>query len=149
MDMKLEVVVVPVSDIDRSKQFYKALGWREDADFVGDGGFRIVQLTPPGSPASVHFGSGILAGAPGSAQGLYLAVEDVEAARRELLDQGVDVSEVFHDAAGGLALRADPATRAAGPDPERRSYASYATFSDPDGNGWVLQELTTRLPGRV
>ncbi len=149
VDMKLEVVVVPVSDVDRSKQFYKALGWREDADFVGEDDFRVVQLTPPGSPGSIHFGTGVPAGTPGSAQGMYLAVADIEAARAELIEHGADVSEIFHDVDGGLPLRADPRTHAPGPDPERRSYASYATFSDPDGNGWVLQELTTRLPGRV
>jgi catechol 2,3-dioxygenase-like lactoylglutathione lyase family enzyme len=148
VDMKLEVVVVPVSDVDRAKQFYKGLGWREDADFLVDEGFRIVQMTPPGSPASIHFGIGIPSGTPGSVAGLYLAVSDIEAARAELVEHGADVSEVFHDARGGLAVRADPGARASGPDPERRSYASYATFADPDGNAWVLQELTTRLPGR-
>ena len=148
MDMKLEAVVVPVSDVDRAKQFYKGLGWREDADFPIDEGFRVIQMTPPGSPSSIHFGVGLPPGEPGSVAGLYLAVQDVEAARAELIEHGADVSEVFHDAGGGLAVRGDPATHASGPDPERRSYASYATFDDPDGNHWVLQELTTRLPGR-
>jgi catechol 2,3-dioxygenase-like lactoylglutathione lyase family enzyme len=146
--MKLEVVVVPVSDVDRAKQFYKGLGWREDIDLVVDEHFRGVQMTPPGSSCSIHFGIGGPPGTPGSVAGLYLAVEDVEAARAQLVEHGADVSEVFHDADGGLAARADPATHAPGPDPERRSYASYASFADPDGNVWVLQELTTRLPGR-
>jgi catechol 2,3-dioxygenase-like lactoylglutathione lyase family enzyme len=148
VDMRLEVVVVPVSDVDRAKRFYKGLGWREDIDLVADEHFRAVQMTPPGSSCSIHFGIGGPPGTPGSVAGLYLAVEDVEAARAELVEHGADVSEVFHDADGGLAARADPATHAPGPDPERRSYASYASFADPDGNVWVLQELTTRLPGR-
>jgi catechol 2,3-dioxygenase-like lactoylglutathione lyase family enzyme len=146
--MKLEAVVVPVSDVDRAKQFYKGLGWREDADFLVDEDFRIIQMTPPGSPCSIHFGIGVPPGTPGSVAGLYLAVTDIEAARTDLVEHGADVSEVFHDAGGGLAVRADPGTHAPGPDPDRRSYASYATFADPDGNRWVLQELTTRLPGR-
>ena len=148
MDMKLEVVVVPVSDVDRAKRFYKGLGWREDIDLVADESFRAVQMTPPGSSCSIHFGTGLPPGTPGSVAGLYLAVEDIEAARAQLVEHGADVSEVFHDAGGGLAVRADPATHAPGPDPDRRSYGSYATFADPDGNVWVLQELTTRLPGR-
>ena len=148
MDMKLEAVVVPVSDVDRAKQFYKGLGWREDADFLVDEGFHVIQMTPPGSACSIHFGIGLPPAPPGSIAGMLLAVTDVEAARAELVERGADVSEVFHDAGGGLAVRADPATHAPGPDPERRSYASYATFADPDGNSWVLQELTTRLPGR-
>ena len=148
MDMKLEVVVVPVSDVDRAKRFYKGLGWREDIDLAVDEHFRAVQMTPPGSACSIHFGIGGPPGTPGSVAGLYLAVEDIEAARAELVEHGADVSEVFHDAGGGLAVRADPATHAPGPDPDRRSYGSYATFADPDGNVWVLQELTTRLPGR-
>jgi catechol 2,3-dioxygenase-like lactoylglutathione lyase family enzyme len=147
MDMKLEVVVVPVSDVDRAKQFYKTLGWREDAEFVADEDFRVVQLTPPGSTCSIIFGTGITSAAPGSAHDLVLAVRDVEAARAELVDRGVEVSEVFHDA-GGVFYHADGRDRVPGPDPERRSYASFASFTDPDGNGWVLQELTTRLPGR-
>ena len=148
MDMKLEAVVVPVSDIGRAKQFYKGLGWREDADFLVDEGFHVIQMTPPGSACSIHFGIGLAPAPPGSIAGMLLAVTDVEAARAELVERGADVSEVFHDAGGGLAVRADPTTHAPGPDPERRSYASYATFADPDGNRWVLQELTTRLPGR-
>lgn len=147
MDMKLEVVVVPVSDVDKAKQFYEGLGWRLDADFAGDAGFRVVQLTPPGSYCSVIFGSGVTLATPGTAQGLYLAVADVEAARAELVAHGAEVSEVFHDA-GGIFHHAGTEGRVPGPDPERRSYASFASFSDPDGNGWVLQELTTRLPGR-
>jgi catechol 2,3-dioxygenase-like lactoylglutathione lyase family enzyme len=147
VEMKLEAVVIGVSDVDRAKQFYKGLGWREDADFLVDEGFRAVQLTPPGSPCSIQFGLGLPPARPGSVA-LFLAVPDIEAARAELVAHGADVSEVFHDAGGGLAVRADPATHAPGPDPERRSYASYATFADPDGNRYVVQELTTRLPGR-
>ncbi|MFG1647537.1 VOC family protein [Amycolatopsis sp. NPDC049252] len=147
-DMKLEIAVLPVSDVDRAKNFYKALGWREDADFPGEGGFRVVQLTPPGSPASVIFGSRITDAAPGSAQGLHLVVTDIEAARAEIAAQGVAISEVFHDA-GGVFHHAGTEGRVSGPDPDHTSYASFASFSDPDGNGWVLQEITTRLPGRV
>jgi catechol 2,3-dioxygenase-like lactoylglutathione lyase family enzyme len=146
MDMKLEVVVVPVSDVDRAKEFYVALGWRLDADFVA-GAFRVVQLTPPGSPCSIIFGVGVTSAAPGSAEGLHLAVTDVEAARAELVGYGADVSEVFHDV-GGVFHHAGTDGRVSGPDPERRSYASFASFRDPDGNGWLLQEITTRLPGR-
>ena len=148
VDMRLEVVVVPVSDADRAKDFYKGLGWREDADFVGEDDFRIVQMTPPGSACSIHFGTGIGSEKPGSAGNLFLAVDDIEAARSELVGHGVHVGEVVHDAAGALALRADRRTQAPGLDPERRSYASYAPFTDPDGNRWLLQKLTTRLPGR-
>lgn len=147
MDMKFEVAVIPVADVDRAKHFYKTLGWREDADFVGEAGFRVVQLTPPGSPASVILGTGVTDAAPGSAQGLHLVVTDIEAAHAELADRGVDVSEVFHDA-GGVFHHAGTQARVSGPDPERRSYSSFVSFSDPDGNGWVLQEITTRLPGR-
>lgn len=147
MDMRFEVAVIPVADVDRAKHFYKALGWREDADFVGEGGFRVVQLTPPGSPASIILGAGVTDAAPGSAQGLHLVVTDIEAARAELAGRGVDVSEVFHDM-GGVFHHAGAQARVSGPDPERRSYSSFASFSDPDGNGWVLQEITTRLPGR-
>ena len=147
MDMKLEVVVLPVSDIDRAEDFYKMLGWRLDADFVADADFRVVQLTPPGSRASIIFGTGITSAEPGSAQGLHLVVTDVEAARTEIAERGVKVSEVFHDA-GGVFHHAGTAGRVPGPDPEHNSYASFASFSDPDGNGWVLQEITTRLPGR-
>ena len=139
--MKLEVVVIPVSDVDRAKRFYGGLGWRLDADFVVGDTFRVVQFTPPGSPCSIHFGTGVTSAAPGSARGLYLVVSDIEAARAELVGRGVDVSEVFHRAGPGKPPLS-------GPDPERRSYFSYATFSDPDGNGWLLQEVTTRLPGR-
>jgi catechol 2,3-dioxygenase-like lactoylglutathione lyase family enzyme len=141
VDMKLEVVVIPVSDVDRAKRFYSDLGWRLDADFVGGDKFRVVQFTPPGSGCSIHFGTGITSAAPGSAKGLYLIVSDIEAARAELVDRGVDVNEVFHRAVGEGPL--------SGPDPARRSYASFATFSDPDGNGWLLQEVTMRVPGRV
>ena len=142
VDMKLEVVVIPVSDVDRAKQFYGNLGWRLDADFIVGDAFRGVQFTPPGSPASIHFGTGITSAAPGTAQGLYLVVSDIVAARAELIGRGVNVSEVFHRAGPG-----QPALD--GPDPQRRSYVSYATFSDPDGNSWLLQEVTVRLPGRV
>lgn len=147
MDMKLEVVVIPVSDVDRAKEFYQKLGWRLDADFPGDDGFRVVQFTPPGSPGSIIFGSGVTAAAPGSVHGLYLVVTDIEAARAELVSRGADVSEVFHDV-GGVFHHAGTAGRVPGPDPERRSYASFASFSDPDGNGWILQEVTARAPGR-
>jgi catechol 2,3-dioxygenase-like lactoylglutathione lyase family enzyme len=147
MDMKLEVVVLPVSDVDRSKRFYEGLGFRLDADFPGDDGFRVVQLTPPGSPASIIFGSGVSAAKPGSAQGLYLVVSDIQAAHDDLVARGVEVSEVYHDA-GGVFEHAGTDHRRPGPDPQRTSYCSFASFSDPDGNGWVLQEVTERLPGR-
>lgn len=147
MDMKPEVVVVPVADVDRAKDFYEELGWRLDADFTDGEGFRVVQFTPPASPCSIIFGTGVTLAAPGSAQGLHLIVSDIEAAHAELADHGVEVSEVFHDA-GGVFHRAGTEGRVAGPDPERRSYASFLSFSDPDGNGWLLQEITTRLPGR-
>jgi catechol 2,3-dioxygenase-like lactoylglutathione lyase family enzyme len=147
VDMKLEVVVVPVSDVDRAKNFYKALGWREDADFVAGADFRVVQLTPPGSPCSVIFGTGITSAAPGSTQGLQLTVTDIDAARAELVSNGADVSEVFHDA-GGVFHHAGTAGRVPGPAPDHQSYGSFASFADPDGNGWLLQEITTRLPGR-
>jgi len=140
--MKLEVVVIPVSDVDRAKQFYESLGWRLDADFPVGEAFRVVQFTPPGSPASVHFGEGLTAAAPGSAAGLYLVVSDIEAVRAELVERGVAVSDIFHRAGPGQP--AEP-----GRDPAGRSYVSYATFSDPDGNSWLLQEIVTRLPGRV
>ena len=141
VDFKLEVVVIPVSDVDRAKRFYGDLGWRLDAEFVKGNDFRIMQFTPPGSPCSIHFGTGLTSAAPGSAQGLYLVVSDIEAARAELVAHGVDVSEVFHRAPGEAPM--------SGPDPARRSYTSFASFSDPDGNGWLLQEVTARLPGRV
>ena len=149
-DLKLEAVVVPVADADRSKEFYGGLGWRLDADFAFDNGFRVVQFTPPGSPASVQFGTNITSAAPGTAQGLYLVVSDVEAARSELLAHGAKVSEVFHPAAPGAQFEAgDTSGRVTGPADERSSYGSFATFSDPDGNTWLLQEVTKRLPGRV
>jgi catechol 2,3-dioxygenase-like lactoylglutathione lyase family enzyme len=148
MDMRLEIVVLPVSDVDRAKQFYVGLGWRLDADFVADDDFRVVQLTPPGSPCSIIFGTGVTDAAPGSAGGLYLVVDDIEAARAELVGHGAQVSDVFHDA-DGVFHHAGTTARVPGPDPERRSYCSFASFSDPDGNGWLLQEVTTRLPGRV
>jgi predicted enzyme related to lactoylglutathione lyase len=147
MDMKLEVVVVPVSDVDKAKGFYQALGWRLDADFVTGEDFRVIQLTPPGSPCSVIFGTGITSATPGSAQGLQLVVTDVEAARTELTKRGADVSEVFHDV-GGVFHHAGTAGRVTGPAPEHQSYGSFASFSDPDGNEWFVQEVTERLPGR-
>jgi catechol 2,3-dioxygenase-like lactoylglutathione lyase family enzyme len=145
LDLKLEVVILPVSDAERAKQFYASLGWREDADFVFTDDFRVLQFTPPGSDASIIFGTGVTAAVPGSAGNLLLAVADVEAARAELIERGVDVSDVFH----GVAFTADGSRREPGPDPERSSYGSYATFTDPDGNEWLLQEVTDRLPGRV
>jgi catechol 2,3-dioxygenase-like lactoylglutathione lyase family enzyme len=146
--MKLEVVVVPVSDVDRAKTFYKALGWREDADYAAGADFRVVQLTPPGSACSIIFGTGITSAAPGSAQGLQLVVTDIEAARAELADSGAEVSDVFHDA-GGVFHHAGTKGRVAGLAPDEQSYGSFASFSDPDGNNWFVQEVTTRLPGRV
>lgn len=147
VDMKLEVVVVPVSDVDRAKVFYESMGWRLDADFPGEGGFRVVQLTPPGSACSVIFGSEITSAPPGSADGLQLVVTDIEAARAELVDRGVEVSDVFHDT-GGVFHHAGTAAHAPGPAPEHKTYGSFASFSDPDGNNWFIQEVTTRLPGR-
>ena len=147
VDMKLEVVLVPVADVDRAKDFYKALGWREDADFAARADFRVVQLTPPGSACSIIFGTGVTSAAPGSAQGLQLTVADIGAARAELAARGAEMSEVFHDA-GGVFHHAGTAGRVAGPAPDHKSYGSFASFSDPDGNGWLLQEITTRLPGR-
>jgi catechol 2,3-dioxygenase-like lactoylglutathione lyase family enzyme len=141
LDLKLEVVAIPVADVERAKRFYGRLGWRLDADVAGGDDLRVVQFTPPGSSCSIHFGIGITTAAPGSAQGLYLVVANVEEARAELIDRGVQVSEVFHRTAREGRVR--------GPDPQRRSYASYASFSDPDGNGWLLQEITERLAGRV
>jgi catechol 2,3-dioxygenase-like lactoylglutathione lyase family enzyme len=141
LDMKLEVVVIPVSDVDRAKRFYSDLGWRLDGDFVKGASFRGVQFTPPGSSCSIHFGTGLTSAVPGSARGLFLVVSDIEAARAELRARGADVSDVFHHGVG------EP--RMSGRDPARRSYASYATFSDPDGNEWLLQEVTARLPGRL
>jgi catechol 2,3-dioxygenase-like lactoylglutathione lyase family enzyme len=147
VDMRLEVVVLPVADVDRAKRFYAALGWREDADFTTGEDFRVVQMTPPGSPTSVIFGTDVTSAEPGSADSLILVVEDVGTARAELAGRGVDVSEVFHDE-GGVFHHAGTKGRVAGPDPERRSYGTWVSFSDPDGNGWLLQEITTRLPGR-
>jgi catechol 2,3-dioxygenase-like lactoylglutathione lyase family enzyme len=151
--MKLEIVVIPVSDVDRAKEFYAGLGWRLDADFASGNDYRVIQFTPPGSGCSVIFGKNVTAAAPGSAQGLYLIVSDMEAARSELLGRGVAVSKVFHDGAGVYGGTDEPylfgRLRVGGPDPEHRSYRSFASFSDPDGNGWLLQEITVRLPGRV
>lgn len=147
MEMKLEVVVIPVADVGRAKRFYEGLGWRPDGDFAVDEGFRVVQFTPPGSSCSVIFGAGVSSATPGSAQGLYLAVKDIHEARAELRSGGAEVSEVFHDVSG-VFDRAGTEGRVPGPDTERRSYLSFASFSDPDGNGWVLQEITERFPGR-
>jgi catechol 2,3-dioxygenase-like lactoylglutathione lyase family enzyme len=150
VDMKLEVVVIPVSDADRAKEFYGKLGWRLDADFPFDNGFRVVQFTPPGSGCSVQFGSNITSAAAGSSQGLYLIVSDIEAARDELAARGVDVSEVFYPETPGAQFQPnDTSARVNGPAPDHASYSSFATFSDPDGNGWLLQEITMRLPGRI
>jgi catechol 2,3-dioxygenase-like lactoylglutathione lyase family enzyme len=150
VDMKFEAVVISVSDVDRAKQFYASLGWRLDADFPFDNGFRVVQFTPPGSGCSVQFGAKITSAAPGSAQGLYLIVSDIEAARAELLSRGVKVSEVFHAGTPGAQFQPDGTPgRVSGPAPNHASYSSFATFTDPDGNGWLFQELTTRLPGRI
>jgi catechol 2,3-dioxygenase-like lactoylglutathione lyase family enzyme len=142
VDLKLEAVVIPVSDVDRAKSFYGSLGWRLDADFVVGDSFRVVQFTPPGSPASIHFGKGLTSAAPGAAQNLYLIVSDIEAAHDELVERGAKVSEVFHRAGPGQPPLS-------GRDPAGRSYVSFASFSDPDGNSWLLQEVTARLPGRV
>ncbi len=151
-DMKFEIVVIPVSDADRAKTFYVKLGWRLDADYDDGKGYRVIQLTPPGSGSSVIIGKNVTAAAPGSAQGLYLIVSDIVAARKALLDRGVQVSEVFHNAgvyAGSDETYLFGSVRVSGPDPEHRSYRSFASFKDPDGNGWLLQEITARLPGRV
>lgn len=153
VDMKFEIVVIPVSDVDRAKEFYARLGWRLDADYDSGKDFRVIQFTPPGSGCSVIFGKNVTAAAPGSAQGLYLIVSDIQAARKELLGRGVEISEVFHDASGVYAGTDEPylfgRLRVSGPDPDHRSYRSFASFHDPDGNGWLLQEITTRLPGRI
>ena len=151
VDMKFEIVVIPVSDVDRAKEFYVRLGWRLDADYATDD-FRVIQFTPPGSQCSVIFGKNVTAAAPGSAQGLYLIVSDIAAARAKLLSLGVKVSEVFHNE--GVYTGPDEPylfgrMRVSGPDSEHRSYRSFASFHDPDGNGWLFQELTTRLPGRI
>lgn len=149
--LRLEVVVLPVADANRAKSFYEGLGWRLDADVSAGDAYRLVQMTPPGSTASVSFGKGVTSDAPGSIGSLLLAVDDIEAARQDLIAHGADVTESFHDAGGslGAGFIADESRRAPGIDPERRSYATYARFSDPDGNGWLLQEITERLPGRV
>jgi catechol 2,3-dioxygenase-like lactoylglutathione lyase family enzyme len=153
VDMKFEIVVIPVSDVDRAKEFYEKLGWRLDADYDNGKDFRVTQLTPPGSGCSVIFGKNVTGAAPGSAKGLYLIVSDIESARENLLRRGVTVSEVFHGAADVYAGPDEPylfgRIRVNGPDPEHRSYRSFASFSDPDGNGWLFQEITTRLPGRI
>ena len=151
VDMKFELVVIPVSDVDRAKEFYARIGWRLDADFPGDD-FRVVQFTPPGSGGSIIFGNNVTGAVPGSAQGLYLIVSDIEAARAELLARGVEVSEVFHDAGSVHVGKDEPylfgRARVNGRDPEHRSYRSFASFRDPDGNGWLLQEVRKRAPGR-
>jgi catechol 2,3-dioxygenase-like lactoylglutathione lyase family enzyme len=153
VDMKFEIVIIPVSDVARAKAFYANLGWRLDGEFADGDDFHIIQFTPPGSGCSIIFGKNVTAAAPGSAQGLYLIVSDIEAARAELLGRGVKVSEVFHGAGGVYAGPDEPylfgRTRVSGPDPEHSSYRSFASFRDPDGNGWLFQEVTTRLPGRV
>jgi len=149
-DLKLEAVVIPVADVDRAKEFYRKLGWRLDADFPFDNGFRVVQFTPPGSGCSIQFGANITPAAPGSAQGLYLVVSGIQAAREELVARGVNISEVFHAGTPGAQFQPDGMKgRADGPAPDHASYGSFATFRDPDGNGWLLQEVTTRLPGRI
>jgi catechol 2,3-dioxygenase-like lactoylglutathione lyase family enzyme len=152
VDMKFEIVVIPVSDVDRAKEFYAKLGWRLDADFDNGKDFRVVQFTPPGSGCSVIFGRNVTPAAPGTAQGLYLIVSDIEVAREALLERGVQISEVFHN--DGVYAGTDEAflfgkVRVIGPDPEHRSYRSFASLKDPDGNGWLFQEITTRLPGRI
>ena len=151
-DMKFEIVVIPVSDVDRAKEFYGRLGWRLDAEFASGDDFRVIQFTPPGSGCSVIFGKNVTAAAPGSAQGLYLIVSDIEAARKELIGRGVEVSETFHNA-GVYAGTDEPylfgRVRVSGPDPKHGSYRSFASFRDPDGNGWLFQEVTTRLEGRI
>ncbi len=150
VDMKLEAVVIPVSDVNRAKKFYANLGWRLDADFPFDNGFRLVQFTPPGSGCSIQFGTKIASAAPGSAQGLYLIVSCIEAAREELVACGVTVSEAFYVGTPGAQFQPNGTSgRVCGRAPDHASYGSYATFSDPDGNGWLLQEVTTRLPGRI
>jgi catechol 2,3-dioxygenase-like lactoylglutathione lyase family enzyme len=146
-EVRLEVVVVPVSDVDRAKRFYEMLGWRLDADLAVDDGYRIVQMTPPGSPCSIIFGTGVTSAPPGSSEGLQLTVYDIDAARADLLGRGVDVSETFHDVTG-IFHHAGTEGRASGPAPGHSDYGSFAAFSDPDGNGWLLQEIKRRLPGR-
>jgi catechol 2,3-dioxygenase-like lactoylglutathione lyase family enzyme len=146
VDLKLEVVAIPVADVDRARRFYESLGWRLDANFTNGADWHLVQMTPPGSRCSVMFGKGFTSAAPGSVQGTFLVVDNLEAARAQLIRQGVTVSDAFHFEGGKLT--AEPQGRAPGPDPERRSYLSFAAFTDPDGNGWLLQEVTSRLPGR-
>ncbi len=147
MDFRLEVLVLPVADTDRAKAFYQKLQFRLDADFSKDASLRVIQMTPPGSPCSIIFGVGLTDAVPGSVQGLHLVVSDIAAARAELIARGAEVSEIFHDA-GGVFHHAGTRDRVAGPAPGHQSYGSFASFSDPDGNGWVLQEITQRLPGR-
>ena len=150
VDLKLEALVIPVSDVDRAKKFYENFGWRLDADFPFDNGFRVVQFTPPGSQCSVQFGTKITSATPGSASGLYLIVSDIEAARKDLVIRGANVSEVFHAETPGAQFQPNGTSgRVNGPAPDHASYRSFATFSDPDGNEWLLQEITTRLPGRI
>src|SRR5215469_12843544 len=153
LDTKLEVIVIPVSDVDRAKEFYGRLGWRLDADYDNGSDFRVIQFTPPGSGCSIIFGKNVTGATPGTAQGLYLIVSDIDAARDELLTRGVEIGVVFHGADGVYAGSDEPylfgRVRISGPDPEHRSYRSFASFRDPDGNGWLLQEITGRLPGRV
>jgi catechol 2,3-dioxygenase-like lactoylglutathione lyase family enzyme len=150
INLKLEALVIPVSDVDRAKQFYSNLGWRLDADFPFDNGFRVVQFTPPGSGCSIQFGTLMTSAAPGSAQGLYLIVSDIQAARGELIARGINISEVFHARTPGAQFQPDATSdHLSGPAPDHASYSSYATFGDPDGNTWLLQEVTTRLPGRI
>ena len=149
MDEKLEVVVIPVSDVDRAKEFYGSLGWRLDADVARGDNFRLVQFTPPGSGCSIQFGTGLTSAAPGSAQDLYLTVSDIGAARADVVGRGVEASEVFHEGAPGARFHDGANGRVSGPAPNDASYGSFASFSDPDGNSWLFQEITTRLPGRV
>ncbi len=153
VDMKFEVVVIPVSDVDRAKEFYGRLGWRLDADYASGQDFRVIQFTPPGSSCSIIFGKNVTPAAPGSSQGLYLIVSDIQAARKALLDRGIEIGEVFHDRPGVYSGTDEPylfgRVRVSGPDAEHRSYRSFASFRDPDGNGWLFQEITTRLPGRI
>jgi catechol 2,3-dioxygenase-like lactoylglutathione lyase family enzyme len=147
-DFMLEVVVLPVSDVDRAKSFYQGLGWRLDADVAPNADFRLVQLTPPGSRCSIQFGIGVTSAAPGSAESLYLAVANLAAAREELAARGAKVSEIFHEGSPGARFQANGREAGPGPGPDGGNYSSFATFSDPDGNGWLLQEIETRLPGR-
>jgi predicted enzyme related to lactoylglutathione lyase len=150
VELKLEVVVIPVTDVERAKEFYGRLGWRLDADFRFDNGFWVVQFTPPGSGCSIQFGTNMTSATPGSARGLYLIVSDIEAARGELVAHGVEVSDVFHAETPGAQFQPDGTSgRVSGPAPDHDSYGSFATFSDPEGNGWLVQEVTTRLPGRI